>query len=239
MSNVRKRRLTYAGIMILGNALVFLAAHIYFLTENGVMTYFELYLEKIWSFIFPLIAVRFALSLLPYGISNAVCSLLISVGSRAVLFIPFYYEYYVLCEGYTSAEAIILSLVRTLVMLLMTALTLALYFLLSLLVGKLLRAREGSELALGEYLRISDTPSVFDLSCPAVAASGAVALAELLRSLVREVIDTVEVLSSSVSIVTPPELFTIVFAYFLLIALFFLGHYITTRVEKWLSKPDS
>lgn len=238
MTDKKKALLQDASIMIIGNALVFLLAHLYFLTESTVLFYVELYFEKIWNFIFPLIAVRFALSALEEGRPRAVFSLLISALSRALFLIPFYYEYYVLTEGLASGDAVITALLRCAVMLVMTALSLSLYFLLALLVGSLMKRRCGADAPLSEYLKIEGTPSLFDLATPAVAASGAVALAELIRSLASEIKDTVDFLKASISTVTPVELFTVVFNYILLIALFFFGHYLTTRVEKWLGKTE-
>ncbi|MBQ7363494.1 MAG: hypothetical protein IJW48_03470 [Clostridia bacterium] len=231
MTDKTKSRLRDALVLLAGSITVFLLAHIYYLTKNTFMMYLELYAEKIWSFLFPLLAVRFALSeLAAHGARSAVLSAVISVLTRTVFLFPFYYEYYVLDEGFVTSDALLLSLLRTLIMLLASAIHVALYLLLALLTARVIRARRGDGAPLGEYLSLgSSVPSLFDFVSPAVSVSALLAAVELVYSLILEIIDTAEFLTASIVTLEPLELFTMVFNYVLLIGLFFAGHYLTVR----------
>ncbi len=234
MTDKRKALLRNLAVLAGGNITVFLLAHIYYLTDNTFMMYLELYAEKIWSFLFPLLAVRFAQnSLRSSGARPAVLTVSLAVVTRALFLFPFYYEYYVLDGGFVTSDALLLALLRTVILLFASLIHIALYFLLSLLIARALRARREDDGTLGEYLEISgSTPSLFDFSCPPVLVSAVLSAVELLRSLIFEIADTVEFLSSSLGTLLPVELLTMIFNYVLLVALFFAGHALTLRAGR-------
>ena len=232
MNKLSKRLLSDALLLTLGSIAVFLLAHIYYLTESTALMYVELYAEKIWSFLFPLLAVRMALSSLAYGIRGAVLSLTLAVLSRTVFFYPFYYEYYVLDGGFVTGDALLAAALHTGILLLGTAVHVCLYYLLAIITGRVLRERSGENLTLGEYLTCNEPLSIFDVTSPAVLISLIIAALELVYSLIREIIDTAEFLSTPSLGIEPVEIFTLVFNYILLLALFFLGHFLVVKLGR-------
>ena len=212
-------------LLFLGNVIAFLAAHTAYLFDSPVFQYIHLYIDKIWNFLFPVLAVRLLLLVLYRGFPKVLLTALFASCIRCIYFLLFYYEYYVLTVGYVSSDAILLSLLRTLVMLVLTLVHLLVFFALTLALSALFRKRKGSGLALSEFCQQGSDGHMLDFSQPSIFVCIVISLLELFLALAREIYDTVTFLSSSINTLEVNELLLMLFNYVLLLLLCAAAHF--------------
>ena len=230
MKSFEKSEIRALLYFILASLTVFLTAHIYYLSENSsIPLYLHLYSTKIWDFFFPLICAY--LMLMVYAKRGYLSAFVLALSlliTRLAYYFPYFYEYFVLEAGYTSGDALFLSSLRSLLMISLSFIhILALFFGMLLLLNVIKVRGNADATSTKEKLLSNDSmTSSFDFSSGAVIASFALSLAQLVYSLVLEIIDTVEFLSTSIGTLLLSELLTMIFNYILLIALSLISHFI-------------
>ena len=214
--------------MLLAHLAVFLAAHIYYLTESSLSVYIHLYAAKVLEFIFPVCSAFIAaVCYAKHGVRASLLSSLTLSLSSLVYSIPFFYEYYVLEAGYRSSDAILVSAVRSLAGVAAQFLHISALALISILVSLIIKRKRGVVLSLRDFiLSASADASSLDFSSPTVQISLTICISELIRSLTFEIIDTVDFLKDAIFDLQLGELATIVINYILLIALALISHFL-------------
>ncbi len=198
----------------------FISGHLTYLFEGDFVSYLHLYCEKIWDFVFPLgaaFATLFIASRRKFGFLFLL-PFFYSLTSF-IYYLPIRYEHYVLNEGYVSIEALILSLVSSLILLSEAYLRIIAVTFITLLISRIFYKKDRSEIFV-----TSEKTSVFDLDCPRVGVSLIASVFTFLLSLLREVIYTATTLPAIIDTITLPEIATMVANYLILILLLVASH---------------
>ena len=239
MKKVKSREVRVLIYSILAFFAVFVSAHIYYLAESSPLVYLHLYASKIWDFLFPAIS-AFAVTVffVRRGFPAALLLTLSFSLSKLIYAMPFYYEYYVLDIGYTSADALLLSSIRSAADIAVLFIHIFALVIISLCILHLVLKKSGSEAPLSESLTdATSTESSFDFSSPSVVLSLTLSVCQLIYSLTFEIIDTVEFLKDTVGNILFTELITIIINYILFISLSLLLHFVIFK--KMQTKSDA
>ena len=215
-------------LLSLFSLLTFISGHLSYLLESEAFSYVHLYIDKAWCFLLPLFCAWLTITLTANSRAVYYLFLLPFVFSftSVLYYLPYRYEYLILYETYGMGDAILISLVFSVVMLLDTYISsVALVFITLLLTRVMYKTDRAS---LGTHINAS----AFDLSVPLVGATLILSVSAFILSLVAEIVDTVTFLCEAMDTVTTPELITMVTSYLLLIALSVLSHLLLVRFSR-------
>lgn len=226
-----KQKIKVAYILLAtGNLVCFFAAHLSYLFEAPALQYIHLYLLKIWDFLFIVLAARFLLIALFKSKKSFFSALLIFTLTRAIYYFPFNYEQMVLENRFSSEEAVLLSLLKTLLVLLFTLVHILLFFGIEIGALACLRRKRYSDMKLSDLCDTHTAAHPSDFSSPNVFATLTVCASQFLYTLGREIYDTVTFLSSSINSLELNSFLTMIFNYVLILALFILSHITVSRL---------
>lgn len=233
---LKQKRLTYSLILMLALALtVFLSGHTAYLVENAAFSYLHLYLDKIYVFIMPMLAGWLTLFFArEKRIFSLFCLSFFYTITALLYILPYRYEYLILFEGYMTGEAILISFLYALLMLLENYVTVLAHIFFTLLISRMLYKKPRAEI-----FRAEQTASPFMLDTPYVGAALITSVLAFFISLAGEIYDTVVFLSEAIDTINTIELITILANYLLIIALFVLSYLLLVRFSGKLEEEVS
>ena len=220
------------SILAISSFFVFLSGHIAFMSEHQLFSYLHLYFEKVWLFAFPLLTAYTTL----YITASKKLWLIFPVSllftfTSLFYYAPYRYEFLLLYEGYTSGEAIIVSLLYSLIIVCRMYIKAIVLLVIALLITKLIFKKDRCEAVLENSLQ-----SVFDISTYEVLVSLIFSSLSFLLALATEIADTVSFLRENIYSATLTEVFTVIFNYLLLIVLLVLSHLLLVRTSPFFKK---
>ena len=213
---IKKKAKLTALILLCGNIICFFAAHFSYLFDAPVFQYIHLYALKL--------AARMLLLIFSHSRKKFAGALAVFTLTRAAYYLPFYYEQMVLVSGYPSDEAILLSFIGTILVLVFTAVHLSLFFGIGLAVAAVAKRKKAPSDVFYDFCLSDSGAQPTDFSSPAILLTITVSVCEFLYTLGREVYDTVTFLASSLNSLEVGDLTLMILNYVLILALFIFSH---------------
>lgn len=235
--NLNKQRLYLKvfGVFCAYNVFIYLFSHAAYLFDNAAvgvfLQYLNLYVSKISEFIlFPIISVLMLVGYVYSSMRTAVLIGLSASAARVLYAIPYYYlEFYEITRD--SAEAILLSGIRTLLLVALTLIFSLLLLAAALLAEKIAARHSTTEDTLASALAATPRSDFLRRGCIGIAAVSAI---RFIASLCFEIIDTVSFFSEHRYDYRWNEILTIAINYVLLLALLIASYVIASRVKNYV-----
>ena len=221
---IKKKTKLTALTLLCGNLACFFAAHFSYLFDAPVFQYIHLYALKLWEFFYVVLAARILLLIFSHSRKKFAGALAVFTLTRAAYYLPFYYEQMVLESGYPSDEAILLSFISTILVLVFTAIHLSLFFGIGLAVAAVAKMKKAPSDGFYDFCLSDSGAQPTDFSSPAILLTLTVCVCEFLYTLGREVYDTVTFLASSLNSLEVGDLALMILNYVLILALFIFSH---------------
>ena len=224
MSKTKTKLLSWFGILSLGNILAYLTVHLDYLFEPDALRYISMYVTSAWEFAYPVISL--ALILFVYsrsGLKTAFLSGALFSAARFFYTFFYYYLHFVINLSFVSSEAVLLSLLTSIGLIIATYLHLLVLFGIAILILHLSNRHRGEAVPMRKI--ISDgCDGITDLDSRVVICVLSASLLQFILNLALEIKDTADFLSTSMNTASVPELITIIFNYVFLLGILILTH---------------